>query len=104
MTIYLKYNEILENGEQLLKITEDYTNMINNITNISKAINEEWISENKDIALNNLNDLIKNLNINKNYYALFANIIKSVHKNFLLTEHDATKYMILENINEVKNG
>ena len=101
MKIYLKYQEILENGEMLLKLTDEYNEIIENIIQSSNNINQEWISDNKDYEIQQLNTLIKNLKINKNYYELFAKIIKSVNENFLLTEEEASQYMIMEKINEV---
>ena len=104
MKIYLNYSEILENSEMLLKITEEYDKIIENIKKSCNNINEAWISENKEIELEHFNELIKNLKINNNYYKLFANIIKNVREDFQLLEQEASKYMILDNIdtNEVK--
>ena len=98
MKIYLKYNEILENSEMLLNITKEYDQIIENIIKSCNNISEAWISENKEIEIEQLNALIKNLKINNNYYKLFADLIKNIKEDFLLSEQEASQYMLLDEV------
>ena len=101
MRIYLKYEELLENAQKLLSITEEYNEVILNIKKSCENIDKIWISDNKNLELDELTALNSDLNINKNYYKLFSEIIKSANENFLMLEQDASKYMTIENIKEV---
>ena len=96
MRIYLKYNEILENGQNLLEISKEYDDVINNIRLIYENIQKVWVSDKKMEKLN------QSLTYNNNYYNLFAKVIKQVNEEFLLTEQDATEYLQFDNLDEVK--
>ena len=101
MRIYLKYEEILENSINLQNITKEYEEIIANINKTCENINQIWISDNKNIEFEELTSLNTDLKINNNYYKLFAEILKSINEDFLLTEQEASKYMMFDNIKEV---
>ncbi len=102
MRIYLKYNEILENGQNLLEISKEYDDVINNIRLIYENIQKVWVSDNKETEDKKMEKLNQSLTYNNNYYNLFAKVIKQVNEEFLLTEQDATEYLQFDNLDEVK--
>lgn len=99
MRLTIKYDEILNNSEKLNNITKEYDEIINNISLINQNIANIWISDNQKIAEENLKKINDNLKKNNNYYKIFANLIKSINDDFLLTEQEANKYLLINNKN-----